>query len=77
MDKKNPVEMLRIHITNNSDENLNYNFKPNIATLKNHLAIWKQKSLSLKGKITIINNLALAPLKYCASLIDVPEHAMK
>ncbi len=74
---KTPLETLGIHITNNSEENLNYNFKPKIATLKNHLAIWKQRSLSLKGKITIINNLALAPLIFCASLIDVPKPAIK
>ncbi len=66
-----------IHITNNSEDNLNFNFKPKIATLKKHLAIWKQRSLSLKGKITIINNLALAPLIYCAILIDIPEPAIK
>ncbi len=74
---KTPLETLGIHITNNSEENLNYNFKPKIVTLKKKLAIWKQRSLSLKGKITIINNLALAPLIYCASIIDVPERAIK
>ncbi len=74
---KTHLETLGIHITNNSDENLNYNFKPKITTLKKHLVIWKQRFLSLKGKITIINNLALAPLIYCASLIDVPEPVIK
>ncbi len=60
-----------------SDENLNYNFKSKITTLNNRLAIWKQRSLFLNDKITIINNLALAHLIYCVSLIDVPEPAMK
>ncbi len=45
---KNPYRNLGIHITNNCEENLTYNFKPKIATLKKHLAIWKQRSLSLK-----------------------------
>ncbi len=67
---KTPLETLGIHITTNPEENLNFNFKPKIATLKNQLSIWKQRSLSLKGKITIINNLALAPLIYCASLTE-------
>ncbi len=37
----------------------------------------EKRSLSLKGKITVINNLALAPLIYCASLIEVPEPVIK
>ncbi len=74
---KTPLETLGIHITTNPDEILNYNFKPKIATLKKKLSIWKQRSLSLKGKITIINNLALAPLIHCASLIEVLEQVIK
>ncbi len=37
-----PLETLGVHITNNEDENLKYNFKPKTATLKNLLNIWKQ-----------------------------------
>ncbi len=35
------------------------------------------RSSSLKGKITIINNLVLAPLIYCASLIEFSEPVIK
>ncbi len=35
MDKKKPLETLGIPITNNCEENLNYNLKPKIATLRN------------------------------------------
>ncbi len=31
----------------------------------------------MKGKITILNNLALAPLIYISSVIDTPENAIK
>ncbi len=74
---KTSLETLGIHITTKLKENLNYNLKPKISTLKKKLSIWKQRSLSLKGKITIINNLALAPLIYCESLIEVPETVIK
>ncbi len=33
---KNTLETLGIHITTNLEENINYNFKPKIATLKNN-----------------------------------------
>ncbi len=52
------------------------NYKPKLVELKNLLNIWKQRALSLKGKITIINTLALAPLIYVASLIDIPKYAI-
>ncbi len=39
--------------------------------------MWKQQYLTIKGKITIWNNLALAPLIYVVSVIDTPEKAIK
>ncbi len=74
---QNTVETLRIYITNNSEENVSYNLKPKKATLRNTLNIWKQRTLYIKGKITIINTLALSPLIYTLSLIDTPKEALK
>ncbi len=74
---KTPLETLGIYITNNSEENFSYNFKPKIATLLNTLNIWKQRTLSIKGKITIVNTLALSPLIYTTSLIDTPMETLK
>ncbi len=71
-----PLETLGIFITNNADENLNLNSKPTIANLTNLLNMWKQRNLSLKGKITIINTLALAPLIYFSSTIYTPDKAI-
>ncbi len=47
-----------------------------MAELKNLLNIWKQRALSIQGKITIIYTLALAPLIYVASIIDIPTNAI-
>ncbi len=65
---KTPIETLGIHITNNLEESFNYNFKPKIATFKNLLQIWKQRTLTTKGKITIVNILALSTFIYVSSL---------
>ncbi len=73
---QNTLETLGIFITNDSDENYLLNYKPKLAELKNLLNIWKQRTLSLKVKITIINTLALAPLRYVASIIDIPKNAI-
>ncbi len=48
IDKKKTLETLGIHITNNSEENLNYNFKPKIATLKKPFSNMETKILILK-----------------------------
>ncbi len=50
---------------------------PKIATFKNLLQIWKQRTLTIKRKITIVNTLVLSPLIYVSSLIDTPPEALK
>ncbi len=45
--------------------------------LRNILNTWKGRKLSLKGKITVINNLALPPLMYVASVIHTPDIVFK
>ncbi len=35
-------------------------------------SIWSQRGLTLKGKVTILNSLALSPLIYVSSIIDTP-----
>ena len=44
--------------------------------MKNTLAIWKCRNLSLKGKVTVINTLAISPLLYLANTIHVPPQAI-
>ena len=44
--------------------------------LKTLLNLWKQRKLSIKGKITIINNLALSPIIYVSSVIDTPPRVI-
>ena len=40
--------------------------------MKNLLSSWKCRYLSVKGKVTVINSLAISPLLYLASVIHVP-----
>ena len=39
--------------------------------MKNLLSSWKCRYLSIKGKVTVINSLAISPLLYLASVIHV------
>ena len=38
------------------------NYKKRLKNLKNLLATWKSRKLSIKGKLTVINTLAIPPL---------------
>ena len=44
--------------------------------MKTLLRLWKTRDLSLKGKVTVLNSLALAPLIYVASVIHVPDRVL-
>ncbi len=71
--KQNIDKTKGIFITNDTDENLNLNFRPRIANLINLLMCG---NLFLKGKIIIINTIALALLIYLSITIDTPDKAI-
>ncbi len=73
---KTPIQTLGIAIRHNEDKNYKYNFQNKIANLKTTLNIWKQRKLYIKGKITIINSLALIPLIYVSSVISTPQRVI-
>ena len=74
---KTPILTLGIVITDNDESNFRHNFQQKIITLKATLNVWKQRKLSLKGKITILNNLALASITYMSSAVNPPNKAIK
>ena len=45
--------------------------------MKHLLWSWKCRRLSLKGKVTVINTLAVSPLLYLASVIHVPAQVIQ
>ena len=61
------------------DENDHYilNYKKRLKNMKNILSSWKCRRLSLKGKVTVINILAISPLLYLASVIHVPAQVIQ
>ncbi len=73
---KTLIRTLGIVITNDDESNYVQNFQQRILNLKSILSIWKQRRISLRGKITILNNLALSPLLYVSSVVDTPTKAI-
>ena len=73
---KDHIESLRIVYVDTEEDNYKYNFQSRLVKLRNTLQIWKQRDLSLKGKITVVNNLALAPVIYVSCVISTPTRVI-
>ncbi len=67
------ISALGVIFTGKEKDHYLYNYKSRLKNMENLLNSWKGRYLSLKGKITVINNLALSPLIYLASVIHVPD----
>ena len=72
-----PMHLLGIHITDNMNIHVEMNLLPKIEIMKNTLNIWKQRNLTIKGKITVINSLAISLFVYPATLMTFPKCKMK
>ena len=74
---KDPIHLLGITLYNNENENYKWNFEDKIKKIRNLLNMWKQRSLSLKGKIVVINSLAASMLVYPCTVIETPARVIK
>ena len=68
---------LGIHFYKNPDLTIEKNLQMRLTKFENLLNMWKQRCMSIKGKITIIKNLALPQLLYATSNLAVPEWFIK
>ena len=69
---QDPVHTLGVYLTGNENEHYDLNYKEKICKLKQLLDSWKCRRLSLKGKVTVINTLAISKLLYLVNSIWVP-----
>ena len=53
------------------------NFSGRLKTLRNKLNMWKQRNLTLTGKVLIIKTFGISQLLYLASVIHIPEWVIK
>ena len=71
------IHTLGVYMDGKEGNHYLLNFKKRLKNMENLLASWKSRKLSLKGKVTVLNTLALSPLLYLASVIHVPEQVYK
>ena len=63
-----PIKVLGIWLSKDADEVLNLNFEERIDKLNILLNAWKQRNLTIKGKITILKSKALPLITYSYTL---------
>ncbi len=71
------IETLGVKLPANKGDLYNLNLKNRILHLKNLLRLRKSRYLSLKGKVKLVNILALSPLLYLASVLHTPDNVIK
>ena len=71
------IKILGIYIGYNIEESTKMNFNEKIERIKAKLNIWKQRNLSIYGKILILKSYALSQLLYVAGVIHTPESNIK
>ena len=74
---RGPIKMLGISICDTEKENYIHNFEPKLKKIEAIFRVWKQRKLSLKGKITIINSLAGSLLVYPCTCLQTPPQVIK
>ena len=64
-------------MSGNESDHYILNYKKMLKIIDDLLKSWKRRYLSLKGKVTVINSLALPKLLYLASVIHTPNNVIK
>lgn len=68
------VKILGIHFRANMTQEDNYrlNFLPNLKKIRNICTSWSNRSISIKGKVTLITSLMISLLQYQCTAVSTP-----
>ena len=72
----NYVKFVGVFIGNNRKEASKISFNEIIESIKKKLSYWNTKSISVKGKVKIINTFVLSKLWYVLETHDLPENML-
>jgi exonuclease III len=72
----NNVKCLGVYINKNNRIATQANIMEKLGKIESLIKIWKCRSLTLKGKVTIVNSLLVSQMLYIASVIHIPKWAI-
>ena len=67
------IKILGLHYSYNTTLKNENNFSDTVSKIENLLRVWRQRKLTLEGKITIFKTLGISKIVYNAYLSYVPE----
>lgn len=70
-----PVKVLGVFVSTDHEEMLEINYNPKLGRIKNILQMWKQRNLTIFGKITLLKTHALSQITYLFSVLPSPSKA--
>ena len=68
-----PIKTLGVWVGKNTEEIIKINFEERIKKLENMLNMWQGRSLTIKGKITLLRAQALPLILYTTSVLFTPK----
>ncbi len=71
------VKVLGVYFTYNDKDFYNLNYDDKLKSLERVVNMWRQRDLSVIGKITIVKTFGFSKLMYTASMIGMPVHIQK
>ena len=74
---KEPIKVLGINLSHNSNKCIEENFYAKIKKMKTKLNLWLSRDLTIYGKSLLAKALGISQLVYAASILTVPESVVK
>ena len=74
---KETIKILGIHYCYNTQIRIEKNFFEHIKAIERVLNVWRMRCLSLEGKITIFETLAISKIVHLALVLPVPSSLIK
>ena len=71
-----PIKMLGVNISANKNEIANLNFPDKVSKIETILNNWRERNLTIFGKVTIIKSLAFSQLVYLLSVLPSPQQGI-
>lgn len=68
-----PIRLLGIYLSYNTEQMMEANYSSKLKEIKHTLNLWKQRKLTISGKIILIKSLIHSKLYFVTSVISIPE----
>jgi hypothetical protein len=73
---RDSVKSLGIYINNDYQTMVNQNFNEKLDKVESIFNLWCLRNITLKGKVVVVNNLAVSQMLYVGTVIEPPKWAI-